>query len=44
MQINKMSVKKNILKQVELLGVTEFQLFPELASINSIMKKRGLIK
>ncbi len=42
--IIKKDSKKNILKQVELLGVTEFQLFPELASINSIMKKRGLIK
>lgn len=42
--IIKKESKKHILKQIELLGVTEFQLFPELASINSIMKKRGLIK
>lgn len=35
--------KDKILKQLELLGITEFQLFPELSSINSIMKKRRLI-
>lgn len=36
--------KKNMLKQIELLGITEFQLFPELSSIKSIMKKRKIIK
>lgn len=42
--IIKKDSKENMLKQLKLLGITEFQLFPELASINSIMKKRGLIK
>lgn len=42
--IIKKDAKKNMLKQLELLGITEFQLFPELDRINSIMKKRGLIK
>lgn len=36
--------KTKMLKQLELLGINEFQLFPELSSINSIMKKRGIIK
>lgn len=36
--------KINMLKQIELLGITKFQLFPELSSIESMMKKRGLIK
>lgn len=36
--------KRNILKQIEILGITEFQLFPELSSIKSIMQKRGIIK
>ncbi|PRN00067.1 FRG domain-containing protein [Aliarcobacter cryaerophilus] len=36
--------KVQILKQIELLGITKFQLFPELSSIESMMKKRGLIK
>jgi hypothetical protein len=41
--IIKKDSKKNILKQIEILGITEFQLFPELASIKSILKKRGVI-
>lgn len=36
--------KKNMLKQIELLGITQFQLFPELSSIKSVMYKRKLIK
>jgi hypothetical protein len=36
--------KSLMLKQIELLGITKFQLFPELSSIESMMKKRGLIK
>jgi len=35
--------KRTMLKQIELLGISEFQLFPELSSINSIMKKRKII-
>lgn len=35
--------KKDILKQIELLGITQFQLFPELSTIKSVMQKRGLI-
>lgn len=33
------SKKKNIRKELELLGITKFQLFPELTSIGEIIKK-----
>lgn len=42
--IIKKESKEKMLKQLELLGINEFQLFPELSSINSIMRKRGIIK
>lgn len=40
----KKEAKPSILKQIELFGITKFQLFPELSSIESMMKNRGLIK
>lgn len=35
--------KETILKQLSILGITKFQLFPELSSIIDIMSKRGMI-
>lgn len=35
--------KENILKQLSLLGINRFQLFPELSSISDVMSKRGII-
>ncbi len=36
------SYKKDLIKQLKLLGVTKFQLFPELSSIGDIMKEELL--
>ncbi len=35
--------KETILKQLSLLGINKFQLFPELSSIKDVMSKRNLI-
>lgn len=35
--------KEEILKQLSILGINRFQLFPELSSIKDIMSKRGMI-
>lgn len=41
--IIKKESKQNIFKQLSLLGINKFQLFPELSSITDIMSRRGII-